>query len=554
MKNQKGISTSFAILTVGIIAIIGFAIFYSYQYIWTPEEEITTYETEKPYIKVIFPNGGEVLELGKTYNITWESRNVELVAISISNKAFDSEFSYNIAEEAPNTGSYSWQVPNNITEIAEGWRLGDEIKIEIYELIKKEPYNKYGVRDESDGPFYIGSKEKLSHSAYYQKSYRNKEYEYEVKFPERWEVRETYQDGERELGIKIKPLKNIKPEEIFIDIIASTKRPEDWSLGEWLNQIPGKDCESEIIINQIKWCRVSHKFEGVRADTYGTTKNGIDYVIQLNVRGGRQKMDYYLSETDLEYEFDVLNLVVSNFSFIELLPELEDKTSFIETTEGYNINMSGQGLNSGLYYYNVDDEKKIIIYGETGLNFHEGKVILKERGTEKVLMDNITPYSPGGPSISVYKTNTDNIIVIRKEFADLGFFFVENSYFDLENKTIIFSATETNDKCSFNQLEIGKKGVETAKIQLKTSPSNLECCDKGEIKDIILNGNNTNVLREPINITCHCYTANCIGGSPYLNIEGIKKDFSKIYLSLSVFYIGRWERFLSEEIFFSYPF
>ena len=48
MKTQKGISTSFAILVVGIIAIMGFAIFYSYQYIWVPEEETTISQTKTP--------------------------------------------------------------------------------------------------------------------------------------------------------------------------------------------------------------------------------------------------------------------------------------------------------------------------------------------------------------------------------------------------------------------------------------------------------------------------------------------------------------------------
>ncbi len=38
----KGISTFFAILVVGIIAVIGFTILYSYQYIWYPEEVTTT--------------------------------------------------------------------------------------------------------------------------------------------------------------------------------------------------------------------------------------------------------------------------------------------------------------------------------------------------------------------------------------------------------------------------------------------------------------------------------------------------------------------------------
>ncbi len=39
MKIQKGISTFFAILVVGLIALIGFVAFYSYQNIWTPEAE-----------------------------------------------------------------------------------------------------------------------------------------------------------------------------------------------------------------------------------------------------------------------------------------------------------------------------------------------------------------------------------------------------------------------------------------------------------------------------------------------------------------------------------
>ncbi len=47
MKTQKGISTFFAILVVGIIAIMGFSILYSYQYIWTSEEEINISKTSR---------------------------------------------------------------------------------------------------------------------------------------------------------------------------------------------------------------------------------------------------------------------------------------------------------------------------------------------------------------------------------------------------------------------------------------------------------------------------------------------------------------------------
>lgn len=44
---KKEVSTFFAILVTGIIAVIGFSIFYSYQYIWYPEEVYTLNEGVK---------------------------------------------------------------------------------------------------------------------------------------------------------------------------------------------------------------------------------------------------------------------------------------------------------------------------------------------------------------------------------------------------------------------------------------------------------------------------------------------------------------------------
>ncbi len=44
---QKAISTPFAILVVGIIAVIGFTILYSYQYIWTSEKEISLFQKDR---------------------------------------------------------------------------------------------------------------------------------------------------------------------------------------------------------------------------------------------------------------------------------------------------------------------------------------------------------------------------------------------------------------------------------------------------------------------------------------------------------------------------
>jgi len=130
MNKQKGISTFFAILTVGIIAIIGFAIFYSYQYIWAPEEETTipqtetpegvkTPKTETPYIEVLSPNGGENWRIGERYDITWKSAGVEKVNIGVlwegAEEAYFIDSNVNTLSE-----TYSWEIPEFFTNLVNG--------------------------------------------------------------------------------------------------------------------------------------------------------------------------------------------------------------------------------------------------------------------------------------------------------------------------------------------------------------------------------------------------------------------------------------------------
>lgn len=59
-------------------------------------------------------------------------------------------------------------------------------------------------------------------------TYRNEEYGFEVRYPGDWTPEF------KNVGIKLIPIEKTKPERIFINIIASIQRPEDWSLGEWL--------------------------------------------------------------------------------------------------------------------------------------------------------------------------------------------------------------------------------------------------------------------------------------------------------------------------------
>lgn len=94
-------------------------------------------------ITVVYPNGGEVWEKGKSYSIKWASRNysgslkIRLKGIASNN----AESWYQVGENIPNKGSFSFTVPNNVVE-------GKKYKIFI--MTQDEQ-----VQDQTDGYFGI---------------------------------------------------------------------------------------------------------------------------------------------------------------------------------------------------------------------------------------------------------------------------------------------------------------------------------------------------------------------------------------------------------------
>ena len=79
----------------------------------------------RPSVTITSPNGGEQLEIGKDYNITWTSSGVGQVNITAYNFSTLRVTTINIAQNvsAP-SGSYVWTIPT-------GTATGTNVKITI---------------------------------------------------------------------------------------------------------------------------------------------------------------------------------------------------------------------------------------------------------------------------------------------------------------------------------------------------------------------------------------------------------------------------------------
>ena len=100
-------------------------------------EFYTAGETE--YITVTDPNGGETLESGGTFNITWDSNANSNVSIKLY---INSTFNTNITTNTANDGSYNWNIPSSISQ-------GSNYKIRVASTSNSN------LDDYSDGTFSI---------------------------------------------------------------------------------------------------------------------------------------------------------------------------------------------------------------------------------------------------------------------------------------------------------------------------------------------------------------------------------------------------------------
>jgi len=97
-------------------------------------------------ITVVSPNGGEKWTIGKTYTIKWNSSGIDsdkIIKVEYRPADRNSNLGSNFITTTPNTGSYTWTIPNTVTP--------NQYLIEIID------YDTNSAGDQSDTSFNIDS-------------------------------------------------------------------------------------------------------------------------------------------------------------------------------------------------------------------------------------------------------------------------------------------------------------------------------------------------------------------------------------------------------------
>jgi len=139
-------------------------------------------------------------------------------------------------------------------------------------------------------------------------------YEFEIKYPSDWGI---IRDDVPILAFQ--PIVSPLPENITITVGLQLLRPGTFSLNNFLKK------PKEIYINNARYYFEDEAFyhedlkTPLRVRTFIITNldSSKVVIIQLMIRGGRQTKDYYLPDTEISDELNILNKMVSTFRFIE---------------------------------------------------------------------------------------------------------------------------------------------------------------------------------------------------------------------------------------------
>jgi len=115
----------------------------------------------QPSIDITSPKGGEIWTIGETHNIVWNSQDITKVIIylqSLNSRGAQTDILL-IGSFPASQGSYSWQIPNDLSTLMPHSKPGDNFKIIIFEV---KPNGTLGIQKESDSYFTIKTPESIT--------------------------------------------------------------------------------------------------------------------------------------------------------------------------------------------------------------------------------------------------------------------------------------------------------------------------------------------------------------------------------------------------------
>ena len=165
------------LIIVGVLVLAGGIWYYQSQ-----KEELappTSQQSATPSIVVLSPNGGEVWEIGKSYDILWKtskfsSEDIIGIELGTTNQPMESRIAI---ADSRNTGKYKWTIPSTIKP--------DKYYIHVFIYGTVGPGGGEKIEDFSDASFSIVAAISQDETANW-KTYRNSKYGFEMRYPNDW--------------------------------------------------------------------------------------------------------------------------------------------------------------------------------------------------------------------------------------------------------------------------------------------------------------------------------------------------------------------------------
>ncbi|MFH1233258.1 MAG: Ser-Thr-rich GPI-anchored membrane family protein [Patescibacteria group bacterium] len=200
---NRGIAT---LVVIGIIAVLVVVVgggILSYKYL-SPQKNNNQQQNQnqqqtpnnqtnntQPSITIVSPNGGEVWEVGKTYNITWtvpnkpqigfDGKPIDKMTIIIERPPTEQNFSANITSDiSVSQGKFSWTIPSSIPAAKFNFTNSNTYKVSLW--------YRESLIDSSDNYFTITSANQVAGW----QTYTNTQYGFEFKYPSDWKFKSGY--------------------------------------------------------------------------------------------------------------------------------------------------------------------------------------------------------------------------------------------------------------------------------------------------------------------------------------------------------------------------